>query len=134
VENSPERESFSEWMDYAIPVDGATVITAAAAGIISDDESLLLSPKIRDYRCQSPVSVTGSDASDFFQVRDIDKEDNKNLQVLDISAFKAPETLSSIQRMHGNCENDQVSPKAGTPLSTRTHVLERLGSFESLFR
>ena len=132
--NSPEMESSSEWMDSAIPLDGATVITAAAAGIISDDESQQLSPKLRDCRCQSPVSGTSSDASDFVHVRDIDKEDKKNLQVLDNCAFKAPETLASIQRMHGNCENDHVSPKAGTPLSPRNRGLERLGSFESLFR
>ncbi|ESW34620.1 hypothetical protein PHAVU_001G167000 [Phaseolus vulgaris] len=131
--NSPEMESSSEWMDSAIPLDGATVITAAAAGIISDDESQQLSPKLRDCRCQSPVSGTSSDASDFVHVRDIDKEDKKNLQVLDNCAFKAPETLASIQRMHGNCENDHVSPKAGTPLSPRNRGLERLGSFESLF-
>ncbi|BAT85593.1 hypothetical protein VIGAN_04315600 [Vigna angularis var. angularis] len=132
-EKSPENETFSEWMDSAIPLDGAAAIAAAAAGIISDDESQQLSPKIRDYRCQSPVSGSASDASDSSQFRDTDKEDRKNLQVLDNCEFKAPETLGSIKRMHGNCKNDQASPKPGTPLSSQTRVLERLGSFESLF-
>jgi len=135
-EKSPENETFSEWMDSAIPLDGAAAIAAAAAGIISDDESQQhLSPKIQDNRCQSPVSGSASDdASDSSQVKDTDKEDKKNPQVLDNCEFKAPATLCSIKRMHENCKNDQASPKAGTPLSARNRVLERLGSFESLFR
>lgn len=132
--NSPDRESFSDWMDCAIPLDAAAVITAAAAGIISDDEIIQLSPKIWDSRCQSPVSVTASDASDYWQVRDVDKDGRKNLQDHDNCAFEAPENLGSIERMHGICENDQVSPKVGTPFSARSRVLERLGSSESLFR
>ncbi|KAK7396487.1 hypothetical protein VNO78_17528 [Psophocarpus tetragonolobus] len=132
-DNSPERESFSDWMDCAIPIDGAAVITAAAAGIISDDEIPQLSPKRWDCHCQSPVSVEASDASDYFQVRDTDKDGRKNLKDHDNRYFAAPETLGSIRRMHGNCKNDQVSPKVGTPFSSRTRVLERLGSSESLF-
>lgn len=132
--NSPDRESFSDWMDCAIPLDAAAVITAAAAGIISDDEIIQLSPKRWDSRCQSPVSVTASDASDHWQVRDIDKDGRKNLQDHDNCTFGAPETLGSIERMHGNCKNDQVSPKVGTPFSAQNRVLERLGSSESLFR
>ncbi|KAG5072501.1 hypothetical protein JHK86_007712 [Glycine max] len=131
--NSPDRESFSDWMDCAIPLDAAAVITAAAAGIISDDEIIQLSPKRWDSRCQSPVSVTASDASDHWQVRDIDKDGRKNLQDHDNCTFGAPETLGSIERMHGNCKNDQVSPKVGTPFSAQNRVLERLGSSESLF-
>ncbi|RZC21074.1 DENN domain-containing protein 5B isoform B [Glycine soja] len=131
--NSPDRESFSDWMDCAIPLDAAAVITAAAAGIISDDEIIQLSPKRWDSRCQSPVSVTASDASDHWQVRDIDKDGRKNLQDHDNCTFGAPETLGSIERMHGNYKNDQVSPKVGTPFSAQNRVLERLGSSESLF-
>ncbi|XP_020213836.1 uncharacterized protein LOC109798048 [Cajanus cajan] len=130
---SPDRESFSDWMNCAIPVDGAAVISAAAAGIISDDEMLQLSPKIWDSRCQSPVSVTASDTSDYFQYRDIDKDGRKNLQDQDNCAFETLETHDSMERMHGNCENDQVSPKVGTPLSARSNVLDHLGSSESLF-
>lgn len=124
--NSPERESFSDWMDCAIPLDGAAIITAAAAGIISDDEIPQLSPKRWDYHCQSPVSVAASDASDVCQVKDIDKDGKKNLQDHDNCAFEAPETHDSMERMHGNCD-------VGTPLSARGR-LERLGSSESLFR
>ncbi|RDX91279.1 DENN domain-containing protein 5B, partial [Mucuna pruriens] len=119
--NSLEKEPFSDWMDCAIPLDGAAVITAAAAGIISDDEIPQLSPKKkRDSHCQSPV-------------KDIDKDGRKKLQNHDNCAFEAPETLHSIKRMHGNYENGQVSPKVGTPISARACGLERIGSSESLF-
>ncbi|KAK7245288.1 hypothetical protein RIF29_40127 [Crotalaria pallida] len=131
--NSPERESFSDWMDFAIPLDGAAAITAAAAGIISDEEIPQLSPKIWDSRSQSPASVTASDASDFFLVRDIDKDGRKNLQDHDNSAFEATETHESMERMHGNYENGQLSPNVGTPFSARSRASELLGSSESLF-
>ncbi|KAL2344935.1 hypothetical protein Fmac_006220 [Flemingia macrophylla] len=132
--HSPDRESFGDWMTCAIPLDGAAAITAAAAGIISDDEIVQLSPKIWDSRCQSPVSVTGSDTSDFCQFRDIDKDGRKILQDQDRCAFETPETCDSMERMHGNCKSGQVSPKVGTPLSSQSNnVLDHLGSSESLF-
>ncbi|XP_061341496.1 uncharacterized protein LOC133287828 [Gastrolobium bilobum] len=130
---SPERESFSDWMACAIPLEGAAVITAAAAGIISDDEIPQSSPKIWDSHCPSPISVTASDASDSCQVRDIDKDGRKNLPDHDNCAFEAPETHDSMEKMYGNCESDQVSPSPGTPFSARSRALERLGSSESLF-
>ncbi|XP_019455531.1 PREDICTED: uncharacterized protein LOC109356588 [Lupinus angustifolius] len=131
--NSPERESFSDWMSCAIPLDEAAAITAAAAGIISDDEIPQLSPKIWDSHSQSPASVTASDASDFFQVRDTEKDGRKNLQDHDSCGFEAPESNDSMERVNGNYENDQLSPHVGTPLSARSRVLDRLGSSESLF-
>ncbi|KAE9585517.1 putative DENN domain-containing protein [Lupinus albus] len=132
--NSPERELFNDWMSCAIPVDGAAAITAAAAGIIFDDKIPQLSPKIWDSHSQSPASVTASDASDFFPVRDIDKDGSKNQQNHDSCAFDIAETHDSTERMNWNYESDQLSPHVGTPFSTRSHVLERLGSFDSLFR
>ncbi|KAF1866774.1 hypothetical protein Lal_00018159 [Lupinus albus] len=131
--NSPERELFNDWMSCAIPVDGAAAITAAAAGIIFDDKIPQLSPKIWDSHSQSPASVTASDASDFFPVRDIDKDGSKNQQNHDSCAFDIAETHDSTERMNWNYESDQLSPHVGTPFSTRSHVLERLGSFDSLF-
>ncbi|XP_058749305.1 uncharacterized protein LOC131622297 isoform X2 [Vicia villosa] len=131
--NSPERQSFSDWMACAIPLEGAAVITAAAAGLISDDEIPQLSPKIWDSRCQSPVSVTASDASDFCQYKDIDKDGKKNLQDHDTCAFEGQEVHDSVERMHGNCEGGQVSSSVGTPVSPQGRTLERLGSSESLF-
>lgn len=132
--NSPDRESFSDWMACAIPLDGAAAITAAAAGIISDDEIPQLSPRRWDSHCPSPASVTASDSSDVCHVRDIDKDGKKNLQDHDTCAFEAPEIHDSVETMLGNCDVGQFSPNVGTPVSYRGRFLDRLGSSESLFR
>ncbi|XP_057438466.1 uncharacterized protein LOC130730467 isoform X2 [Lotus japonicus] len=131
--NSPDRQSFSDWMSCAIPLDGAAVITAAAAGLLSDDEITQLSPKIWDSHCQSPASVAASDASDFYQFRDTDKDGRNNLQDHSNDDFEAPEIQETMERVHGNCEGGPVSPIVGTPQSSRSRVLERLASSESLF-
>ncbi|KAK2363939.1 DENN (AEX-3) domain-containing protein [Trifolium repens] len=128
--NSPVRESFSDWMTCAIPLDDAAVITAAAAGIIPDDEIPQLSPKIWDSRCQSPVSVSASDASDVCQFRDVDKDGKKYLQDHDTCAFEGQETHDSVERIYGNGECGQVSPSVVTPVSARGRSV---GSSESLF-
>ncbi|KAK7284179.1 hypothetical protein RJT34_18920 [Clitoria ternatea] len=132
--NSPERESSNDWMTCAIPLDDAAVIAAAAAaaGIISDEEIPQPAPKIWDYHCQSSVSVSAGDASDYFQTRNVDKDGKKNLQDHDSCAFEAPGTLDSMERMQGKCENDQVSPKVGTSFSARNHVVARIENSKSL--
>ena len=63
---SPERESVGDWMASAIPIHSAVALTAAAAGIISDDEILTSSMKMWEPR--SPESGTTSDASELGQV------------------------------------------------------------------
>jgi hypothetical protein len=118
-------------MTCAIPLDDAAVITAAAAGIIPDDEIPQLSPKIWDSRCQSPVSVSASDASDVCQFRDVDKDGKKCLQDHDTCAFEGPETHDSVERIYRNGECGQVSPSVVTPVSARGRSV---GSSESLFR
>lgn len=65
--DSPERDSFSDLMTSAIPIDSAVALTAAAAGIISDDEILSSSMKMCEPR--SPESGTTSDTSELSQVR-----------------------------------------------------------------
>ena len=137
-DNSPERESFSDWMSSAIPLGSAAAITAAAAGIISDDEIPHFSPKISDP--QSP----SSDASDRSQVKEIYKDGRKNLQNNDDCAFEALESHpDACERMDGNCEsghaspevrNSHGSPDVETPFSSRSLIMERIGSSESLFR
>lgn len=129
--DSPERESYSNWMASAIPVDNALALTAAAAGIIPDDDSPP-SP-IKMWEPQSPESVSVSDASDLSQVREIDK-DTKSLQSFDDFSLEASESRSeSLERMWGSYENGQTSPELGTLFSSRNRNLERLGSSESLF-
>lgn len=131
--DSPERESYSDWMASAIPVDSALALTAAAAGIIPDDDIPPSSLKI--WEPQSPESVTTSEASDLSQVREIDKDGSKNSQCFDECALEALETRSEpLERMWGCYENGQTSPEVGTLFSSRNLTLERLGSSESPFR
>ncbi|XP_075100932.1 uncharacterized protein LOC107783660 isoform X3 [Nicotiana tabacum] len=64
--DSPYRDDEADWTASAIPVDCAIALTAAAAGIISDDEVPSSSSK---WEVSSPVSVTASEASDHSQAR-----------------------------------------------------------------
>ncbi|KAI9122003.1 hypothetical protein K1719_006692 [Acacia pycnantha] len=124
--DSQERECVTNWMACAIPVGEVAAITAAAAGIITDDEIPDVSPK---WDPQSPVSVTGSEASDF------SRDSKKNLHDHDDCNFGTPETqLDASERTYENDENGHISPEFGTPLSSRGPVLEHIGSAESLFR
>lgn len=125
-DDSPETESLSDWMDCAIPVDGAAAITAAAAGFVTDNHTPHFSPK---WNTHSPESATASEASDFFHV---DRNGRKNMLDHDDCAS---ETLStqpdSSERVDENYENGHISPEYETPCS---RVLERIGSCESFFR
>ncbi|XP_031250200.1 uncharacterized protein LOC116108064 isoform X1 [Pistacia vera] len=129
--DSPNGEYINEWMASAIPVDNAVALTAAAAGIISDDE-IPSSQKI--WEPHSPESVTASDASDISQLREIDKDDKKNLQYFDDCASEASENRSDyLERIYGSLENGRASPEIGALASSRTSTLERLASSEYLF-
>ncbi|KAF3960566.1 hypothetical protein ACB098_12G145300 [Castanea mollissima] len=129
--DSPESESFSDWMASAIPVDSALALTAAAAGITRDD---FISPSsLKIWEPHSPESVTTSEASDISQVRETDK-DSKNSQNFDECTFEASETCSEpSERMCGCFENDQISPEVRTSFTSRNLALGHLGSSESLF-
>lgn len=65
--DSPKRESFSDWMTSAIPIDSAVALTAAAAGIISDDK--ILTPSVKTLEPRTPGSSTTSEATELSQVR-----------------------------------------------------------------
>ncbi|KAJ7972573.1 DENN domain containing protein [Quillaja saponaria] len=131
-DESPERESFGGWMASAVPVDSAAVLTAAAAGTISDDEFPEFSLKISE-----PVpseSVTPSDASELGHIREIDKDGRKDVLYHDDCASEITETHpDALEITYRTYENGHTSSEVGTSLSSRTHALERLGSSESLF-
>ncbi|XP_050251956.1 uncharacterized protein LOC126698629 isoform X1 [Quercus robur] len=130
--DSPERESLSDWMASAIPVDSALALTAAAAGISHDD---FISPSsLKIWEPHSPESVTTSEASDFSQVKETDKDSSKNSQNFEECTFEASETCSQpSERMCGCFENDQISPEVRTSFTSRNLALGHLGSSESLF-
>ncbi|KAB2620393.1 hypothetical protein D8674_040006 [Pyrus ussuriensis x Pyrus communis] len=131
-DESPERESFDNWMGSAIPVDSPIALTAAGAGIRLDDETPPSSLKI--WEPQSPESVSASESSDFSQVRYLDKDGRKDSQCSDDYGFEVSETRSEAsERICAIYGNDHTSPEVGTSFSTRNRTLERLGSSESLF-
>lgn len=126
------RESGFDWTASAIPVDSAVALTAAAAGIISDDEVPSSSPK--KWESHSPESGTASEASDLSQVREVDKDAKKNAQDFDDCASESSETHSdALERMDGSYENGPASPEIGTFNCSRSHMFERRGSFDTLF-
>ncbi|KAL9436186.1 hypothetical protein AB3S75_022275 [Citrus x aurantiifolia] len=130
--DSPEREDYNDWTASAIPVDSVVALTAAAAGIISDDEVTSSSIKISEPR--TPESVTASEGSDTSQLREIDKDDRKNLPCFDDFASEASENRSdNLERMCAAYENGHASPDVGTFSGSKTRTLERLTSSESLF-
>lgn len=128
---SSERESFSDWMVSAIPVDSAATLAAAAAGIISDDE--IPSHLLKIWEPHSPESVAPSEASDFSQVRDIDKNDRKNSQNCDDYGSEASGNCTPEKR-NGSYENGLASPEVGTSFSSRILTMEHRGSSEPIFR
>ncbi|XP_044492088.1 uncharacterized protein LOC123215881 isoform X2 [Mangifera indica] len=126
--DSPNGESINEWMASAIPVDNAVALTAAAAGIIPDDE---IPSSLKIWEPHSPESVTASEASDSHS-KEIDKDDKKNLQYFDDCASEALENRSdNLERIYGRFENGRASPEIGT--CSRTSTLEHFASSESLF-
>lgn len=129
--DSPDREGDSDLMASAIPLDSAVALTAAAAGIISDDE--VPSRSSRTWEPKSPESATASEASEFSQVREVDKDCRRNSQVFDDFASEASETRSDcLERTSASYENGQTSPEVGA-FFRRNRTLDHLGSSESLF-
>ncbi|KAK3007564.1 hypothetical protein RJ639_014410 [Escallonia herrerae] len=103
--DSPKQECNKDWMASAIPVDSAVALTAAAVGIISDEE-----------------------------FRDMDKNRGKNLHFFDDYSSEALENRSDgFERMHRHYGNSGTPIKVGAYVSPRSPTLERLGSSESLF-
>lgn len=129
----PDNEYGIDLMASAIPVDSAVALTAAAAGLISDDEIPTSSPNI--YETHSPESATASEASDISQAREVDKDGRKYLQYFDDCTSESSETRSdAMERMYGSCDHGLASPEIGTFSCSKSHALERLGSFDALFR
>lgn len=120
-------------MAYAIPLNSALAVTAAAAGIISDDE--LPSSSLRMSEPPSAESVTANEASDFSEVKEVDKEAGQNLQYLDGYASETLEPqFDGPERMNGSYEHGQTDSDIRTFSCPKKHTLEHLDSSESLFR
>ncbi|KAM3373771.1 hypothetical protein P3S68_012485 [Capsicum galapagoense] len=128
--DSAFRNDEAAWTSSAIPVDSAIALTAAAAGIISDDEVPSTSSK---WEVSSPASATASEGSDHSQTRGFGKDGGRNIHYVDDSVSEASEIQSdSTERVYGIQDNYRT-PESGPFVFSKVHSLERIGSFESLF-
>ncbi|XP_058077929.1 uncharacterized protein LOC131226188 [Magnolia sinica] len=78
--DSPITEGSADWMTSTIPVDSILGLTAAAVGLISDNE--VHSFSLRQLEHQSPESVSTREASDLSQGRELDEDTRKNCNIL----------------------------------------------------
>lgn len=131
---SPESKPFDDWMSSAIPVDSAVAITAAAAGIIPEEGTTLLSSLRIWDESHSPESFTASDSSELSQPRDADRDGRRNMQYFDDSSEVSDTRSETMEQSNGSCENGYTSPEITMSLSSRFRTLASLGSAESLFR
>ncbi|KAK3013808.1 hypothetical protein RJ639_009734 [Escallonia herrerae] len=129
--DSPKQECYKDWMASAIPVDSAVALTAAAVGIISDEE---VRSSLSRWETHSPKSCSASEISEYSQGQDMDKNGRKNLHFFDDYSFEASENRSDgFERMHRHYANSGTPTNVGAYVSPRSPTLERLGSSESLF-
>ncbi|KAK1380733.1 UDENN domain-containing protein [Heracleum sosnowskyi] len=88
--NDPPKEEYStDWMATAIPIESAVALTAAAAGIISDDELFSSSSKGEHRSSES----TSTETSEHKHIREIVNGSGKNFHSLDDHTNETPETL-----------------------------------------
>ncbi|CAO2824150.1 unnamed protein product [Amaranthus hypochondriacus] len=126
--DSPSTDT--EWMSSAIPVDCAIALTAAAAGIITDDEVPSVSSKLAET--QSPSN--DSEASDFGPSKEVDQDGKNNLQECDDLASDASESCANgFGRPYENYENGNFSPEPTSSSHSDHPKLERSNSSLSLY-
>uniref|UniRef100_A0A7N1A0N7 UDENN domain-containing protein n=1 Tax=Kalanchoe fedtschenkoi TaxID=63787 RepID=A0A7N1A0N7_KALFE len=119
----PDTEHSSEWMASAISLDDAVALTAAAAGIIPEDE--ILSTASRTCEPESPMSSITAEA---------ESKDLGSGQSFDDHASVSSEANSdSLDRMYNSCESGHISPEVATVTCPRIRNLEHLSSSDSLF-
>ncbi|XP_027093995.2 uncharacterized protein [Coffea arabica] len=127
---SPHYVTAGDWTATAIPVDHAVALTAAAAGIISDDEIPSSSSRWESFSIES---VAASDASDHSQAKELDKDGGKSLERFDVDGSEGSDNhLDFEERTHMVYENSPTSD-VGTCNGTRNRNVEHLESPESSF-
>ncbi|KAL9677568.1 hypothetical protein QQ045_005801 [Rhodiola kirilowii] len=123
--NCPEMEPSSELLASAISVDDAVALTAAAAGIIQDDEI----PLYVSRTCEPETLVSNST---FAETDTNDKENSHSSS--DHPSMSSDAHSESSERMYKSCENGHFSPEVATISCPGSRTLERLSSSDSLFR
>ncbi|KAL6968133.1 hypothetical protein U1Q18_033936 [Sarracenia purpurea var. burkii] len=122
--DSPCRDCCHDWMASAIPVDNVVALTAAAAGIILDDD-------VPSSSCRwDPLSPEGGSTS---EASEMEKDGRKNQHYFDDYASEASENASDgVERMNESWDNGQTPPD-GVFVWHRSRTLEHLEGSESLF-
>ncbi|XP_056686888.1 uncharacterized protein [Spinacia oleracea] len=120
--DSPGRET--EWMSSAIPVDSAIALTAAAAGIITEDEI----PSASSKNGESLSPSDASDTSDFCPSKEVDQDGKRNLQDSDDDSC-----TNGFSRPDENYENGTCSPEATLSSQSDNLKIERSNSSLSLY-
>ncbi|KAL9239078.1 hypothetical protein vseg_013430 [Gypsophila vaccaria] len=126
--DSPNRESHTDWMSSAIPVESAVALTAAAAGIIPDDGVPYVSPKV----VESPSSSgSGSEISEFSPVKEADLDGRTSLQDSDDQCSDISEGRAN---GYGKIYDNGANSPESTLLSPSDNLkMERSNSSLSLY-
>ncbi|KAL9228272.1 hypothetical protein vseg_003870 [Gypsophila vaccaria] len=125
---SPNREVDVNWMSSAIPVDSAIALTAAAAGIIPDDEI----PYVPSKTIESPPSSVGtSEISEFSPAKDADHDERRSLQGSDDHSSDI--TNGRANGFGRHFENGGSSPESTLSSHSNNQKLERSNSSLSLY-
>lgn len=124
-------EDGSEWISYAIPVDSVLNVPKSDATHMVDSHQ---ANSIKFVEPPSPESASTSEASEYSQARDLDRDQKRNLFYIDDNGSEttSESRSDSFERMNGNFEMGQTSPEVGT--KQFGHSLERADSSESLLR
>ncbi|XP_073300145.1 uncharacterized protein [Primulina huaijiensis] len=120
----PYEERDTDWMASAIPVNSAIAVTAAAAGIISEEDISSSSGELN--------IPTANDSLDNSQFRRLDKDDRINMHYFYNCSSKAENQSNDIEHMcrtHFNGHTPDGRPNA----FPRTQSLHHCSSFEALF-
>lgn len=127
--SSPIDSDPDDWMASAIPVDTVFGATAAAAGLIS--ESKVSSFSSRASEPPSPESAVTSEASDFNQGREWDRDFKPTASVGDDNISETSEVCDSFDRVQDGVGNGHHTPEIRTSLLGRP--IERTASCESIY-
>lgn len=123
--NSPQR-SYSELMEYAIPVNSVSGLIYSPNRLSAKDTSPFLA-KVPEP--QSPESFSTSEASEVSNVKELDKE--MRPQFDDYASETSESRSDSFERISGVFENCHTSPDVTSAYnSTPSKRMERVESLE----
>ena len=117
-------------MASAIPVNSVVTLSAAAAGLILDDEVPSFSSR---WEPVSPEGGSISEASDHSQTKEIEKDGRKNVHYLDDNTSEGSENHSDgLERVNGSCDYGQTPLEVGNYVWHRSQTMEHMDPFSGI--